>query len=203
MLGAGGEDPGDGVAILLGLVDPVCEVFHPGMGVLTRAVVPVTRVIKAKLHAIQHVGFTDHIVMLAGLPWVARIIGDQHAVNLRQLVGLRPAGLTGVKSPQLKARRAVLLVSQTAFLNVFGLAVFQIRPVQRAAGVDNMAKIPPQHHIIDAVAVFRIALLDHLQPDQHSADIQRRIAYFTRLVLVVHLLSAHGVIGFVGQFVTE
>ena len=198
MLGAGGEDPGDGVAILLGLVDPVSEVFHPGMGVLARAVVPVTRVIKAKLHAIQHVGFTDHIVMLAGLPWVARIIGDQHAVNLRQLVGLRPAGLTGVKSPQLKARRAVLLVSQTAFLNVFGLAVFQIRPVQRAAGIDHMAKIPPQHHIIDAVAVFRIALLDHLQPDQHSADIQRRKADFTRLVLVVNLLSAYRVIGFVG-----
>ena len=198
MLGASGEDPGDGVAILLGLVDPVGKVFHPWMGVLARAIVPVSRIIKAKLHAIQHVRFTDHIVMLAGLPRVARIIGDHHAVNFRQLIRLGPAGLTGVKSPQLKARRAVLLVSQTAFLNVFGLAVFQIRPVQRAAGIDHMAKIPPQHHIIDAVAVFRIALLDHLQPDQHSADIQRRIADFTRLVLVVNLLSAYRVIGFVG-----
>ena len=43
------------VAILPGPVDPVSEVFHPWMGVLRGLSSWVTRIIKAKLHAIQHV----------------------------------------------------------------------------------------------------------------------------------------------------
>ena len=66
-----------------------------------------------------------------------------------------------------------------------------------------MAEIPAEHHVIHAVAILRITLLDDFQPDQHPPDIQRREANFAGLVGVVHLLGADGVIGFVRQLVAE
>ena len=66
-----------------------------------------------------------------------------------------------------------------------------------------MAEIPAEHHVINAVAVFRVTLFDDFQPDQHSPDIEGREANFAGLVGVVHLLAADGVIGFVGQLVAE
>ena len=203
MLGARGENTGNGIAVLLRLINAVGKVFHPRQGVVARGVVPVGRLIKAELQPVEQVRFRHHVVMLRGVAWVARIVRDQHAVDLGQLVRLRAAGLTGIKPPQLVARRAILFIAQTAFLNILRLAVLQIGPVERAAGVDRMAEIPAEHHVIHAVAILRIALFDDFQPDQHPPDVQRREANFAGLVGVVHLLAADGVIGLVGQLVAE
>ena len=173
------------------------------MGVVTRAVFPVRRFVETKFEAVKHIGFGYDVIMLAGKARIARGIRHHYAVDLSQLVGLRLAGLTGAKAPQRKARCTILFVAQPPLLHVLWLAIFQVGSVHHSTGVDDVGEVPSQQHVINAVAVFRIALLNDLQPDQHPADVQRREANLARFVLVVNLLTCDGVIGFIGQFVAE
>lgn len=203
MLRACGQHAGDGVAVLLRLIDAVSEVFHPRMRVVVGAVVAIFRGIPAHLQPVEQVRFRHHIVMLAGTARVAGIIGHQHAVDVRQRIRLRTARLAGVKAPELIARRAILFIPETALLNIFRLVVLKIRAIHGAARIYHVSEIPAQHDVIDAVAVFRVALFNVLKPYQHAANIQRRKTDFARFVQVVYFLRRNGVVGFVGHLVTE
>ncbi len=197
MLRACGQHAGDGVAVLLRLIDAIGEVLHPWMREIIGAVVAVFGGIPAHLQPVKQVGFGHHIVMLAGTARIAGVIRHQHAVDIRQRVGLRAARLASVEAPELIAHRTILFIPETAFLNIFRLVVIEIGAIHGAARINNVGEIPAQNDVIDAIAIFGVALFNDFQPQQHAADIQRREADLARFVQVVHLLRGDGVIGFV------
>ena len=71
VLRARGEDAGDGVAVLLSLINAIGKVFHPRQGVVARGVIPVGRLIEAELQTVEQVGFRHHVVMLRRIARVA------------------------------------------------------------------------------------------------------------------------------------
>ena len=106
-------------------------------------VIPVGRFIEAELQPVKQVRLRHNIVMLRCVTRVACIIGNEYAVNFGQLIRLRATGFTGIKTPQLETRRAVLFIAQSTFLNIFGLAIFQIGTIQGTAGSITWLKSHP------------------------------------------------------------
>ncbi len=142
--------------------------------------------------------------MLVGHARIARVVRHQHAIDVRQRVRLRPARLAGGKAPQLVARRRVLFIAESAFLHVLRLFfAVEIGAVKRAAVIHHVGEIPAQHHVVDAVAMLRVALFDDFQPEQHAADIDGGETDLAGFVQVVHFLAGNSVVGLVGHLVLE
>ncbi len=204
MFGTRRQGAGDHVAVFLRLINPIGEVLHPRMRVVIGARFTIVAVVPAHLQAVQQVGFGHHIVMLIGQPRIARVVGHQNTVDIRQRIGLRPARLTGGESPQLIARRRILLIAEPALLHILRLLLLiEVGAIERAALIHYVGKVPAQHDVINAVAMLRIALFDNLQPEQHAANIDSGEANLARFVQVVHLLTGNGVVGFVGYLVLK
>ena len=83
-------------------------------------------------------------------------------------------------------------------LDIAGVAVSRHhRPEQPPVILEDVAEVPAQRDVVDAVGQVGIAFAQDAQPDQHPAHIQNQEPDFTGFVGIVHLLPGLGVVDLV------
>ena len=159
---------------------------------------------KLSLKTVQNIGLGHHIVHRIGEAWVTSVIGDTFAHDFGPAQRIWRLGCASGEPPKRKPLGSIFFVTEAAFLKIAGLPVGGNRcPPQGSIGLDDIAKMPTQHHVVDAVGKVRIAILEYLQPDQKASEVVGREPDFAWFVGVVDLCSRPGVIDLVWQFSPE
>ena len=151
---------------------------------------------------------TINTVMLSGLLLALAVLVDDAVIDVESMTSrLRERNENGLAAIG-KIVYETALKNQSSTIYVVLIVLLSVTPIFFMGGVSGAFFEPLAVSyflavlaslIVGRIRKIRIALLEDLQPDQQPPNVERRVAYFARLVGVVHHLTGGGVVHLIGR----